>query len=241
MSGAYVTAATDAPPSADRDPSCLGNRDVSPEPTAGACAWCRRQLPEARSDMRFCSKRCRQTAWRARRGARIVAAASRPLRMAYADPPYPGLARRLYGKPEVDHGELIGRLVADYDGWALSTSAAALRDLLPLCPPPVRVCAWVKPIGAAPATWGIHNTWEPLIVSPGRCLRPGKRDWLSAQPARHGGDLPGRKPLAFCAWLFQMLGLLPGDTLDDLFPGTGIVGRAWREVSAAAAGDGRRA
>ena len=33
---------------------------------------------------------------------------------------------------------LIGRL-ADYDGWALSTSAEALPAVLALCPPGVRV------------------------------------------------------------------------------------------------------
>lgn len=117
-----------------------------------------------------------------------------------------------------------------YDGWALSTSARALRAVLPLCPERARVCPWVKPIGAAPATYGPHNTWEPLIVVGGRALRPGFRDWLSAAPARGGGSLPGRKPIAFCAFLFQQLGMLPGDELVDLFPGTGVVSRAWAEL-----------
>ena len=92
------------------------------------------------------------------------------------------------------------------------------------------MCAWVKPIGACPNTLGIHNTWEPVIVVPGRRERPGVRDWLSAQPARGGGTLPGRKPVAFCAWLFRCLGMRTGDELHDLFPGTGIVGRSWREL-----------
>ena len=162
--------------------------------------------------------------------------------MAYADPPYPGLARRYYASEptyagEVDHERLLASLAADYDGWALSTSVRALRDLLPLCPRDVVVGAWVKPIGAAPATYGSHNTWEPVIVSPGRRLRPGFRDWLSAMPARGGGTLPGRKPIAFCAWLFQMLGMVPGDELVDLFPGTGVVGRSWQELSRRAQDD----
>lgn len=156
--------------------------------------------------------------------------------MAYADPPYPGLAARYYAKEttfagEVDHAELLRALADRYDGWALSTSAKTLRIVLPLCPPEARVCAWVKPIGASPRTFGVHNSWEPLIVVPGRQLRPGKRDWLAAQPARRGGTLMGRKPLAFCAWLFELLGLLPGDELIDLFPGTGVITRAWRELS----------
>ena len=132
---------------------------------------------------------------------------ARPLRFAYADPPYPGRARKYYGDQptfagEVDHAALIASLTTSYDGWALSTSEDALRWILPLCPEGARVCPWVKPIGAAPATYGLHNTWEPLIVVQGRRLRPGRRDWLRAMPARGGGDLPGRKPIAFCAFLF---------------------------------------
>jgi hypothetical protein len=138
---------------------------------------------------------------------------------------------------EVDHADLIRRLVRDYpDGWALSTSTRSLRDVLPLCPPDTRVCAWVKPIGVPPATMGLHSTWEPVVVAGGRQRQPGVRDWLRAMPARGGGVLPGRKPIAFCAWLFDALGMSPGDSLDDLFPGTGVVTRAWRELSVAGAG-----
>lgn len=169
------------------------------------------------------------------------------MRFAYADPPYPGLSARYYGKEptfagEVDHRELIGSLEASgYDGWALSTGAYALRELLPLCPEGAKVCPWVKPIGASPNTRGLHNTWEPLIVVRGRELQPGVRDWLRAQPARGGGSLPGRKPLAFCAWLFDCLGMVPGDELVDLFPGTGVVGRAWAQLSLAPRGNACRA
>jgi hypothetical protein len=140
--------------------------------------------------------------------------------MAYADPPYPGKADIYKDQPdykgEVDHVELIASLVDRFDGWALSTSAESLRSILPLCPPEAHVCPWVKP-----------------IVMPGRELRPGFRDWLAAQPARHGGDLPGRKPIAFCVFLFRCLGLCSGDTLVDIYPGSGIVSKTWNEVSSA--------
>jgi len=199
----------------------------------GLCDWCRRDIPETGGPRRrFCGQRCRQATFRLRRSSELLSATSRPLVFAYADPPYPGCARKYYRRREVDHGTLIASLVAaDYAGWALSTSARALRELLPLCPSRARVCAWVKPIGASSRTYGLHNTWEPVVVVPGRRLRPGVRDWLSAQPARRGGTLPGRKPLAFCAWLFRILGMRPGDELVDLFPGTGIVSKAWRELS----------
>lgn len=199
------------------------------------CDWCGKKLLLLRSDARFCGRRCRQSAFRARRLHVVEVVEGSQLRFAYADPPYPGKAKECYQHEptyggEVDHVSLIDRLTTAYDGWALSTGAYALRQILPLCPPTVRVCAWVKPIGASSLTRGIHNTWEPLIVAPGRRLRPGKRDWLRAMPARGGGDLIGRKPIAFCVWLFELLGMLPGDSFDDLFPGSGIVGTTWRTI-----------
>lgn len=203
------------------------------------CGWCASFL-EGRRGTLYCSRKCRQSAFRLRR--RGLDPSSAPgggeagLRFAYADPPYPGKARRYYRKEanfggEVDHRELVASLVAaNYAGWALSTSSEALRDVLPLCPKGARVCAWVKPIGVPAATYGMHSSWEALIVVGGRRRRPGHRDWLSAQPARRGGTLPGRKPIAFAAFLFRCLGMLPGDELVDLYPGTGIIGRAWANV-----------
>ena len=130
----------------------------------------------------------------------------------------------------MDHEELITSLVAGgYTGWALSTSMRALRDVLPLCPPH-HVCPWVKPHGVSSRSNGLHNAWEALIVVGGRQRPPGVRDWLRAMPARGGGDLMGRKPLAFCAWLFRCLGMQAGDELVDLFPGTGAVAKAWRNL-----------
>lgn len=180
----------------------------------------------------YCSKRCRQSAWRLRRRAGRLVATDRPIRVAYADPPYPGTAR------EVDHLELLERLTGGaFDGWALSTSHDGARLLWHRTPPGTRLCPWVKPHGASSRTYGLHNCWEALLVWGGRQERPGKRDWLCAHPARGEGMLPGRKPSAFCAWLFQCLGLRPGDDLVDLYPGTGIVSRAWANLSSLHPGD----
>jgi hypothetical protein len=149
------------------------------------------------------------------------------LRLCYSDPPYPGRAELYVDHPdyggEVDHRVLIEDL-GSFDGWALSTSAAALRDLLPLCPPEVRVLAWTK------HTIGI--SWEPVIVRSARPVR-GVRDWLECEPeahqwrARPAGHVIGAKPEPFCRWIFQWLGAEPEDELVDLFPGSGAVGRAW--------------
>jgi len=70
-----------------------------------------------------------------------------PLKFAFADPPYPGQSAKHYSDHpdyagEVDHAELVRRMVANYpDGWALSTAARSLQDLLALCPSGVRTLA----------------------------------------------------------------------------------------------------
>jgi len=97
------------------------------------------------------------------------------MKFAYADPPYPGQAKRWYGKHpdyagEVDHAELIARLEADYpDGWALSSNAVSLPTILRLCPIDIRVAAWhntnSQPPGAIGGWWW---SWEPVIVRGGR-------------------------------------------------------------------------
>lgn len=208
------------------------------------CDWCREKPVDVSRRQRFCGRKCRQAAWRlARLSCSSDAVPAGPglepgARFAYADPPYLNLAHYYKNEPsyggEVDHAQLIARLQSGgYAGWALSTSPKALRQLLPLVPEHAHLCPWVKPIGVPPLTYGLHTTWEALIVVGGRKRRPGVRDFLYAQPARKEGTLIGRKPIAFCAFLFDALGMLPGDTLDDLFPGTGIVSRAWAELGAA--------
>jgi hypothetical protein len=167
---------------------------------------------------------------RKRLAGRSPAVAS--LRLAYADPPYPGLAHLYRGHQdyagEVDHDALVARLLG-FDGWALSTSEDALRDVLSLTPRGTHVCPWTKPHGAALAR-GPSSVHEYVLVWPARLEMPGVRDALYASVARGGdSDLIGRKPMAFCAWLFALLGASPLDSFDDLFPGSGAVGRHWEE------------
>ncbi len=225
--------------SSDRsEVSPVDEDDVSPRTSDDVCGWCGLGLPTPRRvDAVFCGRKCRQAAFRLRRRRTTDEATGRRMRFAYADPPYPGLARKYYQHEasyagEVDHRALVEQLEAGgFDGWALSTAARSLREVLPLCPTSVRVCSWTKPNPTSPQTRGLHNRWEALCVVGGRRRRGGVRDWLHAQPARFGGELAGRKPLAFCAWLFDCLGMEAGDELVDLFPGTGVVGRAWEVLS----------
>lgn len=144
------------------DPSVLEER---------RCAWCRGPiLPAARRDAKTCSKSCRQAKSRFR-VAPAAATDGAPLSLAYADPPYPGMARKYYGTVEVNHRVLIGSLMHHHpDGWALSTSASTLQEVLGMCPAGVRVACWVR--GPRPGTsWRPRSSWEPLIVFRGRPRR----------------------------------------------------------------------
>jgi hypothetical protein len=166
----------------------------------------------------------------------------RPLRVAYADPPYIGVAHRYPEQQEVDHVALIARLEADFpDGWALSAAQNSLRELLPMCPPGVRVGAWVKPFWGYKPGVSPGYAWEPVIYVGGRRRArmdmSGVKDWLSSNPSMggtHGAHTApaykvlGQKPEAFCRWIFDLLNVTPDrDELIDLYPGSGAVLRAW--------------
>jgi hypothetical protein len=182
-----------------------------------------------------CSKRCRQAKSRFKIRRAEIDATGRPLRFAYADPPYPGLARKYYGPEasEVDHAALVARLVEDFpDGWALSTSSEALRDVWALCPEGTRLAVWVNG-GRAVKSYRALHAFEALLVFGGR-PRPKPvvedlRDVLTwgGRQHSHPNALPGMKPAAFCEWMFRLLGAARGDELVDLFPGSGAVSRAW--------------
>jgi len=159
------------------------------------------------------------------------------MRFAFADPPYLGCSKLYPEHPEAHvwddpktHRALIGRLVAEYpDGWALSLSSRSLHTLLPMCPPDVRIAAWVKPFAAFKANVRIAYTWEPVIFRGGRLSSkdgaPVGRDHLSQVITLKRG-LVGAKPERFCTWVLDLLGYdHERDTLDDLFPGTGVMGR----------------
>jgi hypothetical protein len=161
------------------------------------CSWCRRTQVSSRA--RFCSRKFRQAAFRLRRSAPSAQLSDRRLVMAYADPPYPGLARKYYGSHpdfagEVDHAELLSglerrRVAGEIAGWALSTSSKSLGDVMSLVPASataaVKVCSWHKLVG--PGNGQRHDFWEPLLVVPGRPWRVGFQNVLSAAPARQGG------------------------------------------------------
>lgn len=160
------------------------------------------------------------------------------MKFAYADPPYPGQAHKYRNHPdyagEVDHAALIARLELNYpDGWALSTSARAMRQVLELCPPDVNVAIWeitnAEPPGNRKNRW--WWCWEPVIVRGGR---PGPvRNLLSCGNCTGyaNGSITGQKPARFARWVLELLGATPADQVDDLFPGSGAVGREFADFS----------
>lgn len=161
---------------------------------------------------------------------------------AYADPPYLGCGKSHYGDLHPDaadwddperHRVLIAQLEADFDCWAMSLSVPSLPVILPMCPPSVRVCAWVKPFASFKPNVTRAYTWEPVIFKFSRAIprtEPTWRDHISA-PITLKRGLCGAKPEAFCFWLFEGLALRGDDELVDLFPGSGAVWEAWLKFS----------
>lgn len=163
---------------------------------------------------------------------------SAPMKFAYADPPYLGCGA-LYAKHHPDalawddpetHRRLIERLSDEYpDGWALSCHAPSLRVLLPMTPTDTRIGSWQKSFASFKPNVNPAYAWEPVLFRGGRKYTREDntvRDWL-VEPITLQRGLPGAKPEAFCRWVIQLLNAQPGDTLDDLFPGTDAMGRVW--------------
>jgi hypothetical protein len=160
------------------------------------------------------------------------------MRFAYADPPYPGQSAKHYAEHpdyagEVDTAELLRRLDT-YDGWVLHTASTTLAGVLmdadEVRVTGFRIMAWVKPFAAFKRNVSVAYAWEPVLVRPVRkpvvSGRIVMRDWLAESITLQRG-LTGAKPEAVCRWLFEVAGLEPDDELDDLFPGSGAVTRAW--------------
>ncbi len=160
------------------------------------------------------------------------------MKLAYADPPYPGCADLYKDHPdyagEVDHRALVERLQSEFDGWVLHTHVAGLRmmereRILPA--EGIRICQWTKTFAAFKRNVSVAYAYEPVIIKAARkpvvSKREIMRDWIACSITLKRG-LTGAKPEAVCHWDFELLGARPEDELADLFPGTGAVTKAWR-------------
>lgn len=157
------------------------------------------------------------------------------VRLAYADPPYLGCAKRYPEHPDAarwddlaEHIALMHRTDKDYDGWAFSASAPSLCQIAPGIPRGARIAVWVKPFAVFKRNVRIAYTWEPVIFKAARNSSkdgaPVGRDHLSCPITLQRG-LTGAKPEKFCRWVLDLMGYVEGDEVDDLFPGTGVMGR----------------
>jgi len=157
------------------------------------------------------------------------------MRYAYADPPYIDQAKRHYKNEticmEVNHRVLLGYLCQNFDGWAMSCSSTSLQRILKMdtCPSDIRIGSWVKPFASFKPNVNPAYTWEPVVY-----WRPKKRSREESTIKDHlienitlKKGLAGAKPIRFCFWVFQLLGIDENDELIDVFPGTGIVTSAW--------------
>jgi hypothetical protein len=154
-------------------------------------------------------------------------------KIAYADPPYPGMAEMFYSHDpkcaEVDHGDLMQMLDRDFESWALSTASVTLAEVLRLAPAGVRIAAWVKSFASFKPGVNPAYAWEPVLFkTANRSDRtaPTVPDFVSC-PITLKRGLVGAKPEGFCFWLFDLLGAHPDDEFHDLYPGSGAVQRAW--------------
>lgn len=160
------------------------------------------------------------------------------MKIAYADPPYPGCAGLYKDHPdyagEVDHLALVDRLEREFDGWVLHTHVGGLRmmereRILP--EHGIRICQWYKPFAAFKRNVPVAYAYEPVIVKAARkpvvSKRLVMRDWISC-PITMKKGLTGAKPEEVCHWAFELVAARPDDELFDLFPGTGAVTRAWK-------------
>lgn len=164
------------------------------------------------------------------------------MKFAYADPPYYGCGKLYKEHPEWEdcnnldwHRALIEKLERLYpDGYALSCTSGNLFDLCPLFTKRPRIACWQKPFAIFKPNVNPAYTWEPVIFCGGRRgdrTRKTVKDHLACNITLKKG-LTGAKPETFCKWILDLLGYEVGDTLDDLFPGTGIMGKVIKQHNA---------
>ena len=169
------------------------------------------------------------------------------MRIAIADPPYLGRARRWYGvggrgsgggvhradehpaaadwdNPEA-HTQLVARLLEDFDAWAIAAAPSSLALYLAAVPGNTRVMVWHRR-NAVPSGARVRSCWEPVLVNtPRRAYGSGLpvNDVLDA-PAPTDG-FAGSKPARWTRWVLDAIGYdAETDTVSDLFNGTGRVG-----------------
>lgn len=169
------------------------------------------------------------------------------MRLAIADPPYLGRADRWYGSGRghrgglgraaaheaaaewdspATHQALVERLEAEYEGWVIAAAADSISTYLKVCRPDVRLMIWNKG-NAIPSGARVANQFEVVFAKipvsrRGRSAGRSVSDVLTVGNSyRH--NFVGSKPYAWTHWVLDVLGYREGDTVHDLFAGSGAV------------------
>jgi len=173
------------------------------------------------------------------------------VKFAIADPPYLGRAHRWYGiggrakgrgkgradehpdahlwdKPET-HIQLALDLIDNYDGFAIAATSHSLSTYLSVITTHsengIRIMSWIKP-ASLPSGSRITQSWEPVIIKvpkdrKGRGKGKQMVDYLICPAPRKG--FAGSKPVQWTNWVLDAMGVQQGDTVEDLYAGSGIV------------------
>ena len=183
------------------------------------------------------------------------------LRMAIADPPYLGTAKRFYAKEgeayekgleyksngnddahlwdDVEaHKELLESLQDNFDSFAIAMNVHSLpiylKKVKPSSDSGFRVCSWIK-TNSAPSGSRIRNGWEAVLIY----NHPTRRSQQSGTRTRDYliANAPregfiGQKPYEWTEWVLELLGYKEGDGIADLFIGSGSVTSALIELDA---------
>lgn len=122
------------------------------------------------------------------------------------------------------HRALLLQLAEEYDGWAIATSADGLAAYEPI-PAGARLMVWVR--DSEPGANRIRHRWEPVILYPPRDRRSniGRGQVSDVLMVPHPSvGFRGAKPLEWVTWVLDAMSYdADTDTVDDLFPGSGLV------------------
>lgn len=178
------------------------------------------------------------------------------MKLAIADPPYLGYADMWYGSGEglqpsgpgniappkqadrhpdaklwddpAQHRDLVAKLEANYDGWAIAMAATNVRAYSAWLPSDARFAIWHDP-AKMPNNQHPRRRYEVVAI----WVPEGRRrindvgltvgDVLSVAHNSHDG-FAGAKPRAWTEWVLAMLGHCDlHDDVEDLFAGSGAV------------------
>ena len=181
------------------------------------------------------------------------------LRMAIADPPYLGTAKRFYStegegyekgleyksnnnefsqlwdNPD-SHKELLESLIDNFDSFAIAMNVYSLplylKKIKPTANTGFRVCTWIK-TNSAPTGSRIRNGWEPVLIynhPTRRSQQNGTRTKDYLIANAPREGFIGQKPFEWTEWVTELIGYKEGDKIADLFKGSGAVTSALIEL-----------